>query len=111
LRRPDGTIVLRNEGVLRRVEEARNSLHAIKRRKANWNCFILSKNCLIKHAIEGKIEGRIEVTRGRERRRKQLLKNDRMLEFQKGSPTSHSVHNSLWKRVWTCHKTDGGTNA
>ena len=64
----------RNEGVLRRVEEARNKLHTIRRRKTNWNCYILGKNCIIKHAIEGKIEGRIEVMRGRERRCKQLLK-------------------------------------
>jgi hypothetical protein len=30
-------------------------------------------NCLLKHVIEGKVEGRIEVTGRRERRSKQLL--------------------------------------
>jgi hypothetical protein len=45
-----------NEEVLRRVKEARNT---IKRRKANWNWYELHS----KHIIEGKIEGRIEVTR------------------------------------------------
>jgi hypothetical protein len=33
----------------------------------------LHKNCLIKHVTEGKIEARIELTRRRGRRRKQLL--------------------------------------
>jgi hypothetical protein len=33
----------------------------------------LRRNCLLKHAIEGKIEERIEVTERRARRRKQLL--------------------------------------
>jgi hypothetical protein len=69
-----GAIVWRNEGVLRRAEEARNVLHPVTRRKSNWNYYILGKNCLIKHAIDGKIEERIEVTRRQERRRKQLLK-------------------------------------
>jgi hypothetical protein len=34
---------------------------------------VLRGNCGIKHVIEGKIEGRIEVTGRRRRRRKQLL--------------------------------------
>jgi hypothetical protein len=33
----------------------------------------LRRNCLLKHIIEGKIEGRIEVGGRRGRRRKQLL--------------------------------------
>jgi hypothetical protein len=33
----------------------------IKRRKANWTGHILCRNCLLKHIIEGKIEGRIEM--------------------------------------------------
>jgi hypothetical protein len=48
-----------NKEALLRVKEARNILHRIKRRKANWNGYILGKNCLLKHGIEGKIEGRI----------------------------------------------------
>jgi len=44
-----------------------------KRRKAKWIVHILRRNCLLKHVIEGKIEGRVEVTGRRERRRKQLL--------------------------------------
>jgi hypothetical protein len=41
--------------------------------KANWIGYILRRNCLLKHVIEGKLEGRIEMTRRRGRRRKQLL--------------------------------------
>jgi hypothetical protein len=64
---------VRNEEVLHRVKEERNILHTIKRRKANWIGHILRRNCLLKHVIEGKIEGRIEITGRRGRRRKQLL--------------------------------------
>jgi hypothetical protein len=63
---------VRNEEVLHRVREERNIVHTIKRRKANWIGHILRRNCLLKHVIEGKIEGRIEVTGRRRRRRKQL---------------------------------------
>jgi hypothetical protein len=48
-------------------------LHEIRKRKANWIGHILRRNCLLKEVIEGKIEGRIEVTRRRGRRRKKLL--------------------------------------
>jgi hypothetical protein len=41
--------------------------------KANWIGHILRRNCLLKHVIEGKVEGRIEMTGRRGRRRKQLL--------------------------------------
>jgi hypothetical protein len=40
---------------------------------AVWIGQILCRNCLLKHVIEGKIEGRREVTGGRGKRRKQLL--------------------------------------
>jgi hypothetical protein len=52
---------MRNEEVLHRVKEERNVLHTIKRRQANWIGSILRRNCLLKHAIEGKLEGRIEM--------------------------------------------------
>jgi hypothetical protein len=42
-------------------------------RKANWICHILRRNCLLKHIIEGKIEGRTEVMGRRGIRRKKLL--------------------------------------
>jgi hypothetical protein len=52
---------VRNEEVLHRVKEVRNIVHTIKRRKANWIGHILRRNCLLKHVIEGKLEGRIEM--------------------------------------------------
>jgi hypothetical protein len=61
---------VRNEEVLHRVT---NIVHTIKRRKVNWIGHILRRNCLLKHVIEGKLEGRIEVTGRRGRRRKQQL--------------------------------------
>jgi hypothetical protein len=64
---------VRNEEVLHRVKKERIILHTIKRRKANWIGHILRRNCLLKHVIEGKLEGRIEMTDRRGRRRKQLL--------------------------------------
>jgi hypothetical protein len=69
-------VILVNTDVSRsitRVKEERNIVHTIKRRKANWIGHILRGNCLLKHVIEGKLEGRIEMTGRRGRRRKQLL--------------------------------------
>ena len=34
-----------------------------KRRKGNWTGHILRRNCLLKHVIQEKIEGSIEVMR------------------------------------------------
>jgi hypothetical protein len=64
------------------VKEERNILHRAKTRKANWIGHILRRNYLLKHVMEGKIErsngrdrldGGIEETGRRGRRRKQLL--------------------------------------
>ena len=63
---------MRNEEVLLRVNEQRNILREIRKRKANWIGHILCTNCLL-HVIEGKIKGQIEVTRRRGRRHKKLL--------------------------------------
>jgi hypothetical protein len=51
----------------------RNILNTIKRRKANWILHILHRNCLLKHVIEGKLEGRLDMIGRQGRRRKQLL--------------------------------------
>jgi hypothetical protein len=64
---------VRNEEVLLRVNEQRNILHEIRKRKANWFGHILRRNCLLKQVIEGKIKGEMEVKRRRGRRRKKLL--------------------------------------
>jgi hypothetical protein len=85
-------------------EEERNIVHTIKRRKANLIGHMLRRNFLLKHAIEGKVEGRIEVAGSRGRRRKQLLddlkeKKGYVLKIERGSTRWHSVENSLWKRL------------
>ena len=63
---------VRNEEVLLRVNEQRNILYGIRKRKANWIGHILHRNCLLQ-VIEGKIKGQIEVTRKRGIRRKKVL--------------------------------------
>jgi hypothetical protein len=45
---------VRNEEVLLGVNEQRNILHEISKRKANWIGQILRINCLIGQVIEGK---------------------------------------------------------
>ena len=64
---------VRNEEVLIRVNEQRNILHEIRKRKANWIGHILCRNCLLKQVMEGKIKGEMEVARRRGRRSKKLL--------------------------------------
>jgi hypothetical protein len=54
--------IVRNEEVLLRVNEQRNILHEISKRKANWIGHILCGNCLLQQVIEGKIKGGTEVT-------------------------------------------------
>ena len=74
---------VRNEEVLFRVNEQRNILHEIRKRKANWIGHILRRNCLLKQVIEGKIKGEMELAR----RRKKLLddlKNRRGYSYLKG---------------------------
>ena len=44
-----------NEEVLHTVNQKKNILQAISRKRANWIGHILSRNCLLKHVIEGKI--------------------------------------------------------
>jgi hypothetical protein len=45
-----------NDKMLHRVKRE-GTAHALKRRKANWIGHILRRYCLLKHVIEGKIEG------------------------------------------------------
>ena len=56
---PEG---LMNNPVLCRVKGEMNVLRTIKGRKVNWIGHIFYRNCHLKHVIEGKIEGRTEVT-------------------------------------------------
>ena len=45
---------VRKEEVLLRVNEQKNTLHEIRKRKANWICHILR---FLQQVIEGKIKG------------------------------------------------------
>jgi hypothetical protein len=70
----------------------------------------LHRNCLLRHVIKGKIEGRTEV---RGRRRKKSLDNfeeKRVYGELKEEALDHSVEKSLWKRLWICRKANQGMN-
>jgi hypothetical protein len=61
-----------------------------------------------KYVIDGTIDGRIEWTGRRVRRRKQLLdvlkKKERVLENERGGTRPHRVEKSIWKRLCTFGK-------
>jgi hypothetical protein len=58
-------------------------------------CHILRQNCLLKQVIEGKIQGVIEMTRRRGRRREKLLDD---LKDRRGY--SHLKEEALGRSVW-----------
>ena len=62
-----------NDEVSLRVKEERNVLHTINRRTVTSIGHIFRRNCLLKHVLAGRVEGRLEVMGRRGRRRKQLL--------------------------------------
>jgi len=91
--------------VIHSVKEEPDILCTIKWRRANLIGHTLCRNCLLKHIIEGKIEG----TRRRGRRCKQLvedLQEKKRPELEKKNSRLHSLENSLWKSLCTPHKTD-----
>jgi hypothetical protein len=59
--------------VLHRDKEERNIIHKINRKKDNWIGHILRRNCILKHVIEGTVNGTIKVTGRQGRRCNQLL--------------------------------------
>ena len=89
---------VRNEEVLLRVNEQRNILQEIRKRKANWTGHILRRNCVLKQVIEGKIKGEMEVAR----RRKKLLDD---LKDRRGY--SHLKEGALDRTMWR-HRFGGG---
>ena len=50
-----------------------NGLHTLNSRRVNWIGQVLSRNRLVKHVIEVKMQGRTLGTEIRVRKRKQLL--------------------------------------
>jgi hypothetical protein len=89
---------VRNEEVLlvHRVMEEGNILHTISRRKANCADNILLRNCLLEHVIEGKLEGRIEMTVRQGRRRKQLL-DDLKIKRKYWKLKEEALDRTLWR--------------
>jgi hypothetical protein len=64
---------MRNEEVYDKESRGDEYSTNNKIRNANWIGYILRRNCLLKRAIEGTIEGRIEVTGRLGRRCAKLL--------------------------------------
>jgi hypothetical protein len=74
---------VRNKAVLLRVKKQRNILHEI------------SRNCLLRQAVGGKLKGGIEVT-GREGRRRRKLLDD----LKEGRGHSHLKEEALDRTMW-----------
>jgi hypothetical protein len=73
-------------------------LQTMKRKKGVWIDNILRTICLLKHFIERKVDGRIEVMERRGRRRKQLMDD---LKERKGYWKLNEE--ALYRTVWrTC---------
>jgi hypothetical protein len=86
---------VRDEEVLIRVKEQRNTLHEIIKRKANWIGHILRRNCLLQRVIEGKMKWGKGVTGRRGRRHRKLLDD---LKERRGY--SHSKEEALDRTMW-----------
>jgi hypothetical protein len=83
-----------NDEILLIVKEKRNILHEIRKRKTNWICHILRRNCLLQRVIERNIEGWIEVTGRRGRRLRKLLDD---LKERRGILSFEGGISRVWK--------------
>jgi hypothetical protein len=89
-------------------ERIRYSKHGERlKSKINLVCHIMSRNYLLKHVTEGKLEGRIAVTRRRRRRCNHILDDFEEKYFWnlKLHALDHTLE-SFWKRLWICRKTN-----
>ena len=92
------TDCVKNEHALLGVREKRNILHPIKRREEKLIGHILRRNCLLKHAIAGKTEGKCK---GWEEVDEDvssygwLSGKEKMLEFVGGGTSLNSTGNSF----------------
>ena len=98
---------VRNEEVLFPVNEQRNILHEISKRKANCIGHILRRNCLLQRVIEGKVKAGIEVTGRRGSRRRKLLD-----DLKERTGHCHLKEEALDRTVWRAgfgDRSDGKT--
>jgi hypothetical protein len=77
------------------VNEQRNILREITKRKSNWIGHILHRNYLLQQVIEGKMKGGIEVTGRRGIRRRNLLDD---LKERRGY--LHLKEEALDRTIW-----------
>jgi hypothetical protein len=82
-----------------RIKKVGNILQALKRTSCNRLGHFLCRNCLLKHVIEDKIEGRIKVM-GRWRKHKQLM-NDIKEERGYWKLKEESLDCTVWR---TCFR-------
>jgi hypothetical protein len=85
------------------TESSRTGISYIQRRE-RWliGLVTMCRNCLLKHVVEGNIEGGIEVTGIQGRRRQQLLDDFKeatgYLKWKDEAP-DRTLENSLWKTL------------
>jgi hypothetical protein len=93
---------VRNEEVLLPVNEQRNILHEIIKRKANWIVHIVCRNWLLQRVIEGKVKGGIGETGRRGRRLRKLLD-----DLKEWTGYCHLKEEALNRTVWIAGFGDG----
>jgi len=67
-----------------------------ERRKASWIGHTLRRNCILRHVIKGKIEGRTEVT-GRQCRRRKKLQDSFEEKRGYGEFKEEALDHTLWR--------------
>ncbi|KAJ4446881.1 hypothetical protein ANN_13581 [Periplaneta americana] len=84
---------MRNEAVLERVGEERMMLKLIRKRKGNWLGHWMRRNCLLKDALEGMVNGR----RVRGRRRYQMIDDN---GYFGGAGTERVFENKVLRKIF-----------
>jgi hypothetical protein len=88
-----------NDEVLQRVKEERNVVQTIKRRKINLIGDMFCWNWLLKHVIEGMLEGRVEVN-GRRKWRHKQLQDDLKVKTGYWKLKEEALDRTLWRNAF-----------